>query len=89
MTTEINDMENVVQMLESREWAEHATKTPLGQRLEACVTALHSDLNDATSGTEFNEGWKRARDYYVMYGDIGLRDSLCAKALREYREQPK
>ncbi|MDK1710825.1 hypothetical protein QOM18_21200 [Serratia marcescens] len=37
------DVEAVVGLLESGEWAEHCTNTELGQRLESAVTALMTD----------------------------------------------
>lgn len=36
----VSDVEAIVRLLESREWAEHVATTPLGQRLETEVTAL-------------------------------------------------
>ncbi|WP_414160516.1 hypothetical protein [Serratia sp. BNK-26-b] len=43
------DVEAVVGLLESGEWAEHCTNTELGQRLESAVTAL---MNNAPSAPE-------------------------------------
>ena len=37
-----SDVFNVVQLLNSREWAEHCTTTQLGQRLESAITDLHN-----------------------------------------------
>lgn len=36
----VSDVEAIVRLLESREWAEHVATTPLGQRLETAVTVL-------------------------------------------------
>lgn len=37
-----SDVFKVVQLLNSREWAEHCTTTQLGQRLESAITDLHN-----------------------------------------------
>lgn len=41
------DVEAVLTLLEEHEWAEHCTKTPLGQRLEAAITELHNEIHAA------------------------------------------
>lgn len=41
------DVEAVLGLLEEHEWAEHCTKTPLGQRLEAAITELHNEIHAA------------------------------------------
>ena len=40
-----DDVRNVVVLLENNEWAEHCTKTELGQRLEIEITRLHNWLS--------------------------------------------
>ncbi|TSB27321.1 hypothetical protein FOT43_14535 [Serratia marcescens] len=49
------DVESVVGLLESGEWAEHCTSTVLGQRLESAVTAL---VSDATPAPAKSNGFK-------------------------------
>ncbi|MBN5434795.1 hypothetical protein JY538_07185 [Serratia marcescens] len=49
------DVESVVGLLESGEWAEHCTNTVLGQRLESAVTAL---VSDATPAPAKSNGFK-------------------------------
>lgn len=39
-----DDVRSVVAMLENNEWAEHCTKTELGQRLESEITSLVGDV---------------------------------------------
>ena len=41
------DVEAVLTLLEEHEWAEHCTKTPLGQRLEAAITEMHNEIHEA------------------------------------------
>lgn len=41
------DVEAVLTLLEEHEWAEHCTKTPLGQRLEAAITEMHNEIHAA------------------------------------------
>jgi len=52
-----DDMLAAVQMMEDGEWAEHFAKTPIGKRLEAAITALHSDLNEATTTAGGAPSW--------------------------------
>jgi len=40
------DIKAVVNLLESREWAEHCTKTELGKRLESEITRLHNEKSE-------------------------------------------
>lgn len=40
-----DDVRSVVALLENNEWAEHCTKTELGQRLESEITRLHNWLS--------------------------------------------
>ena len=40
-------MEAMVGMLEEKEWAEHAGRGPISNRLEACITELHGEISDA------------------------------------------
>lgn len=42
-----DDVIALLGLLEVGEWAEGCTKTPLGKRLEAAITDLHSDIHDA------------------------------------------
>lgn len=41
------DVTALLTLLEEREWAEHCTKTELGQRLEAAITELHNEITAA------------------------------------------
>lgn len=43
-----DDVRSVVSLLESNEWAEHCTKTELGQRLESEITRLVGHVQPAT-----------------------------------------
>lgn len=40
-----DDVRSVVALLENNEWAEHCTKTEIGQRLESEITRLHNWLS--------------------------------------------
>lgn len=48
----VADVLAVVQLVEEGEWAEHCTKTSLGNRLEAAVTTLHNDLHETEEAAE-------------------------------------
>ncbi|ADE87943.1 conserved phage protein [Escherichia phage vB_EcoM_ECO1230-10] len=47
-----DDVRNVVVLLENNEWAEHCTKTELGQRLESEITRLHNWLSAQKAAPE-------------------------------------
>lgn len=46
------DVEALLTLLEGHEWAEHCTKTPLGQRLEAAITELHNEIHAAKENND-------------------------------------
>lgn len=48
VTSVDDDVRNVVALLENNEWAEHCTKTELGQRLESEITRLVGHVQPAT-----------------------------------------
>jgi len=47
LEAERDAMESMVVMLEEKEWAEHAGKGPVSERLENCITTLHNELSEA------------------------------------------
>lgn len=45
----VADVEEVINLLSEREWAEHCTKTDTGKRLEEAITKLHDEAAPAVS----------------------------------------
>ena len=79
-----DDVRNVVELLENNEWAEHCTKTELGQRLESEITRLVGSVQPVpvTEWTEGNEPPAFGK-YYVRYmTDTGPR--FCIAEWLEY-----
>lgn len=79
-----DDVRNVVGLLENNEWAEHCTKTELGQRLESEITRLVGSVQpvQVTEWTEGNEPPAFGK-YYVRYmTDTGPR--FCIAEWLEY-----
>lgn len=79
-----DDVRSVVAMLENNEWAEHCTKTELGQRLESEITRLVGSVQPVPV-TEWAKGIEPPAfgKYYVRYmTDTGPR--FCIAEWLEY-----
>lgn len=79
-----DDVRSVVSLLESNEWAEHCTKTEIGQRLESEITRLVGHVQPVPV-TEWEEGSEPPAfgKYYVRYmTDTGPR--FCIAEWLEY-----
>jgi hypothetical protein len=64
-----DDVQAVLGLLDSNEWAEHCTKTPLGKRLESAITELvaKSHIQPITDH-EIRETVNQLRDIAKTYG---------------------
>lgn len=47
LKAELDAVLAMVSMLEEKEWAEHAGRGPISNRLEACITELHGEISEA------------------------------------------
>lgn len=81
------DVQAVINLLESNEWAEHCTKTPVGGKLEAEITRLIGHDNAATNKLQRAEQLL-AEIYHAVNNDGGLYpigpDSDLVARLSEY-----
>lgn len=66
------DVENLLAMLEEREYAEHWAKSDLGKRLEDAVTELHNDIHEARESAE--AGAAPADAYQHLLHMLGATD---------------
>lgn len=75
-------VESMVQMLEEREWAEHAGVCPLTQRLESCITTLHNEISTKhVECDKYEADNAQAVDFLS-----GQRDGL-GELCNEYRDE--
>ena len=72
------DVESILTLLESDEWAEHCTKTPLGNRLESVITELVAKSHiQPMPDHEIRETVNQLRDIAKAYGHTEqLRDRI-------------
>lgn len=90
------DVEAVLTLLEEHEWAEHCTKTALGQRLEAAITEMHNEIHEAEDrvdvadallkrATELHEKgfmpWVEAEE--LALSEIGIEEAAIDELIRE------
>lgn len=76
-----DDVRNVVTMLENNEWAEHCTKTELGQHLESEITRLVGDVQPVPVVSDADpslNAMMRALDAFYADDDVPERAMLAA-----------
>ena len=76
-----DDVRNVVALLENNEWAEHCTKTELGQRLESEITRLvghEQPVQEASDAEPSFDAMMYALDAFYADGDVPERAMLLA-----------
>lgn len=76
-----DDVRNVVGLLENNEWAEHCTKTELGQRLESEITRLVGQVQQVPLVGETEpslNAMMRALDAFYADDDVPERAMLVA-----------
>lgn len=76
-----DDVSSVVSLLESNEWAEHCTKTELGQRLESEITRLVGYVQPAPVASDAEpslSAMMRALDAFYADDDVPERAMLAA-----------
>lgn len=69
-----DDVRNVVGLLENNEWAEHCTKTELGQRLESEITRLVVSVQQVPVPDEMTEHGARMATGFNRYIAAGYTD---------------
>ncbi|AIM50548.1 hypothetical protein ep3_0018 [Escherichia phage vB_EcoM-ep3] len=88
-----DDVRNVVALLENNEWAEHCTKTELGQRLESEITRLVGDVQPVPVVSDADpslNAMMRALDAFYADDYVPERAMLAAFRilLADVREKP-
>lgn len=76
-----DDVRSVVALLENNEWAEHCTKTELGQRLESEITRLVGSVQPAPVASDADpslNAMMRALDAFYADDDVPERAMLAA-----------
>lgn len=76
-----DDVRSVVSLLENNEWAEHCTKTELGQRLECEITRLVGSVQPVTVENDAEPSFNammRALDAFYADDDVPERAMLAA-----------
>lgn len=88
-----DDVRNVVGLLENNEWAEHCTKTELGQRLESEITRLVGNMEPVPVASDADpsfDAMMRALDAFYADDNVPERSMLAAFRilLADVREKP-